>query len=171
MAARGIPRRHRRRRRFCRRRGSLSKDLRRYGLLPESVEFLSPSQAGGLSGRQGAVCSVADQMKEKTGEMPTLAAAASDLGRRGNQGALDAIVRTGIARKDTPTFSGKRTYQGNIDPIVRTGIAREDAPTFCGKRTYDGNMPLSGQESLPRRRLLSWAGGHVTVEGFAPEVA
>ena len=145
MAARGIPRRHRRRRRFCRRRGSLSKDLRRYGLLPESVEFLSPSQAGGLSGRQGAVCSVANQMKEKTGEMPTLAAAASDLGRRGNQGALDAIVRT--------------------------GIAREDAPTFCGKRTYDGNMPLSGQESLPRRRLPSWAGGHVTVEGFAPEVA
>jgi hypothetical protein len=49
-------------------------------------------------------------MKLKTGEMPTLAAAASELGRSG----------------------GKRGFQGNIDAIVRTGIARrKNAPTFC----------------------------------------
>jgi hypothetical protein len=76
----------------------IMKDLRLHGLLPESLEFLSPSQAGGFSGHQGAVRSVANQMKEKNGVLPTLAAAASELGRRGNQqGALDAIVATGIA--------------------------------------------------------------------------
>ena len=32
------------------------------GLLPESVVFLSPSQAGGFSGHQGAVSSVANQI-------------------------------------------------------------------------------------------------------------
>ncbi len=64
----------------------------------------------GRRGNQGAVRSVANQMKLKTGEMPTLASAASKLGRSG----------------------GKRGFQGNIDAIVRTGIARrEDAPTFC----------------------------------------
>jgi hypothetical protein len=49
-------------------------------------------------------------MKLKTGKMPTLASATSKLGRSG----------------------GKRGFQGNIDAIVRTGIARrENAPTFC----------------------------------------
>jgi hypothetical protein len=43
------------------------KDIRCHGLLPESVELFSPSQAGGFSGHQGAVSSVANQMKEKTG--------------------------------------------------------------------------------------------------------
>jgi hypothetical protein len=66
----------------------IKKDLRWHGLLPESVEFLSPSQTGGVSGHQGAVRSVANQMKEKTGEMPTLVVAASELGSRVNQGAV-----------------------------------------------------------------------------------
>ncbi len=51
----------------------ITKDLHLHGLLPESVEFLSPSQAS----NQGAVRSVANQMKEKIGVMPTLAVAAS----------------------------------------------------------------------------------------------
>ena len=55
----------------------ITKDLRLHGLLPESVEFLSPSQAGGFCGMQGAVHSVAMQMELKTGEMPSLEAAAS----------------------------------------------------------------------------------------------
>ena len=77
-------------------------------------------------------------MKEKTGLLPTLAAAASKLGRRGNQGALDAIIATGIAPENAPTFCGKRAYDGNIAAIVATGIAPEDAPTFCGKHAYQG---------------------------------
>ena len=68
----------------------ITKDLRLHGMLPESVEFLSPSQAGGFSGIQGAVRSVANQMKEETGEMPSLVAAASELGSRGNEGAVGA---------------------------------------------------------------------------------
>ena len=75
----------------------ITKDLRLHGLLPESVEFLSPSQVGGLSegfsGHQGAVRSVANQMELKTGEMPTLAAAASELGKRGNQGTVRRMAK------------------------------------------------------------------------------
>ena len=37
----------------------ITKDLRLHGLLPESVEFLSPSQAG----HQGTVRSVANQLE------------------------------------------------------------------------------------------------------------
>ena len=69
--------------------------------------------------------------------LPTLAVAASKLGRRGNQGALDAIVATGIAPKDAPTFCGKRGCQGNIDAVVATGIAPEDAPSYTAKRACD----------------------------------
>jgi hypothetical protein len=47
-------------------------------------------------------------MKEKTGVLPTLAAVASELGRRGNQGALDAIVATGIAPNDAPSYAARR---------------------------------------------------------------
>jgi hypothetical protein len=43
----------------------ITKDLRRHGLLPESVLFLSPSQAGGFSGIQGAVHSITMQMELK----------------------------------------------------------------------------------------------------------
>ncbi len=46
----------------------------------------------GSRGNQGAVRSVANQMKLKTGEMRTLAAAASELGSRGNQGAFVALL-------------------------------------------------------------------------------
>ena len=76
----------------------ITKDLRLHGLLPESVEFLSPSEAG----HQGTVCSVTNQLELKIGEMPTLAAAASELGRRGMKGALD-------------TYCGKRAHNGKID--------------------------------------------------------
>ena len=64
----------------------------------------------GKRGNKGTVRSVANQMELKTGEMPTLASAASKLGRSGE----------------------KHGFQGNINAIVRTGIARrENAPTFC----------------------------------------
>ena len=76
----------------------ITKDLCRHGLLPESVEFLSPSQVG----HQDAVSSVANQIKLKTGEMPTLVAAASKLGRRAYQGTINTIVQMGIACKDAP---------------------------------------------------------------------
>ena len=76
----------------------ITKDLCRHGLLPESVEFLSPSQVG----HQDAVSSVANQIKLKTGEMPTLVAAASELGRRAYQGTINTIVEMGIACKDAP---------------------------------------------------------------------
>ena len=39
------------------------------------------------------VRSVANQMKLKIGEMPTLAAAASELGKRGNQGAVHRMAK------------------------------------------------------------------------------
>ncbi len=75
-------------------------------------------------------------MELKTGEMPTLVAAASELGRRGNQSNINAIVRTGIALEDAPTFSGKRSHDGRIDAIVsRTGIAREEAASEGGQES------------------------------------
>ena len=46
----------------------ITQDVRQHGLLPESVEFLSPSQAGGFSGQQGAVRSVANQLYRKLGD-------------------------------------------------------------------------------------------------------
>ena len=67
----------------------ITKDLCLHGLLPESVEFLSPSQAG----NQGVVRSVANQMKEKTGVMPTLEAAASELGSRGKARLGSSLTR------------------------------------------------------------------------------
>ena len=42
----------------------------------------------GRRANQGAVRSVTNQMKEKTGVMPTLKAAASELGSRGNEETL-----------------------------------------------------------------------------------
>ena len=41
---------------------------------------------------QGAVSSVANQMKEETGVMPTLKAAASELGSRGKEGAVRSVA-------------------------------------------------------------------------------
>ncbi len=93
--------------------------------MPESVEFLSTSQTGGFSGLGGVVRSIANQMKEKTGVLPTLAAAASKLGRRGNQGALDAIIATGIAPENAPTFCGKRAYQGKKKEANATAKASD----------------------------------------------
>ncbi len=124
----------------------------------------------GRRGNQGAFSSVANQMELKTGEMPTLAAAASKLGR--NQGDINAIVRTGIARRDAPIFSGKCAYQSTStslsgqELLVRMPLKFVESAHTMAKLT-----PLSGQESLARRRLPSWAGGHVTVDGFAPYVA
>ena len=146
-------------------------------MLPESVEFLTPSQvggfAGGFSGHQGAVRSVTNQMKLKTREMPTLAAAASELGRRAYQGTINAIVATGIAHKDAPTFSGKRGYQGRIDAIVSTRIAHEDhAPTFSGKRGYQGRINTIVSTEIDREEAASKLGGwQQTVKGFAPKIA
>jgi hypothetical protein len=63
----------------------------------------------GRRGNQGAVRSIANQMKEKTGEMLTLMVAASELGSRGNQGALEAIIlRTGIALEEAAGENGRR---------------------------------------------------------------
>ena len=70
----------------------ITKDLRLHGLLPESVEFLSPSQAGGFSGIEGAVCSVANQMELKTGKKATLKEAATELGSRGNEGTVSSFA-------------------------------------------------------------------------------
>jgi hypothetical protein len=91
-------------------------------------------------------------MESKTGEMPALAAAASELGRRGNQGVLDAIVRTGIVRKDAPTFCGKRTYDGNIDTIVRTGVAHKEASSELSRRAQDSRRfaPSFAQQRIAK---------------------
>ena len=88
----------------------------------------------GRRGNQGAVKSVANQMKEKSGEMPTLAAAASELGSRGNQGALEATVRSGLPRKVAPRFNGKRIYDGRTDAILRAGITLEEAAGELSRR-------------------------------------
>ena len=104
----------------------------------------------GRRGNQGAFSSVANQMELKTGEMPTLAAAASKLGR--NQGDINAIVRTGIARRDAPTFSGKCAYQATStslsgqELLVRMPLKFVESMHTMAKLT-----PLSGQESLARR--------------------
>ena len=91
----------------------------------------------GRRGNQGAVKSVANQMKEKSGEMPTLAAAASELGSRGNQGALEATVRSGLPRKVAPRFNGKRIYDGRTDAILRAGITLEEAAGELSRRAND----------------------------------
>jgi hypothetical protein len=103
----------------------ITKDLRLHGLLPESVEFLSPSQAGGFSGNEGAVRSVANQMKEKTGVMPTLKAAASELGRRLNQSSLETFsLRTGIALEEAAGEKGRRAQDNRR--IGTRGCATEN---------------------------------------------
>ena len=76
-------------------------------------------------------------MELETGEMPTLVAAASELGRRGNQGALDAIVETGMDPEDAPTFCGRHAYDGNIATAVETGIDPKDAPFYIARRLQD----------------------------------
>ncbi len=104
----------------------ITKDLRRHGLLPESVEFLSPSQAGGFSGHQGAVRSVANQIKLKIGEMPTLVEAASELGSRGNQGAVRSIANQMklkteemSALAEAASELGRRGNQGAVCSVAK----------------------------------------------------
>ena len=111
-------------------------------------------------------------MKLKIGIILTLAAAASELGSRGNQGNINAIVATGIAHEDAPTFSGKRGYQGRIDAIVSTRINHEDAPTFSGKRGYQGRINTIVSTEIDREEAASKLGGwQQTVKGFAPKIA
>ena len=103
----------------------ITKDLRRHGLLPESVVFLSPSQAGDFSGIQGSVRSVANQMESETGERPTLTAAASELGRRANQGSVRSVAnqmkeKTGVLPTLTAAASelGSRGNQGSVCSVA-----------------------------------------------------
>jgi hypothetical protein len=150
---------------------------------PESVEFLSPSQArgfsGGFSGHQGVVRNVADQLVLKTVEMPTLAVAASELGRRGNQGAVRKVAnQMKLKTGEMPTLAavaselGRRGNQGALDVIVAKGTNPRRPLHFVeGTHTTATSTPLSGQELLLMRRHLSWAGGDVTVEEFAPTFA
>ena len=46
----------------------------------------------GRRANQGSVRSVTNQMKEKTGVLPKLTAAASELGSRGNQGSVRSVA-------------------------------------------------------------------------------
>jgi hypothetical protein len=119
----------------------ITKNLHLHGLLPESVEFLSPSQAG----YQGAVRSVANQMKEKTGEMPTLKAEASEFGSRGNEGEVRSVaIQMKEKTGEMPTLKaaaselGSRGNQGTLEAIIlRTGIALEEAAGEKGRRAND----------------------------------
>jgi hypothetical protein len=95
------------------------------------------SESGIRSNQQCAVKSVTNQMKEKTGEMPTLVAAASELGSRGNQGALEATVRSGLPREVAPRFNGKRVYDGRTDAILRAGITLGEAAGELSRRAND----------------------------------
>ena len=107
----------------------ITNDLCLHGLLPESVEFLSPSQAGGFSGgfsgHQGTVHSVANQMKEKTGVLPTLTVVASKLGSRGNQSVVRSVTnqmkeKTGALSTLAAAASelGSRGIQGAVRSIA-----------------------------------------------------
>ena len=54
-----------------------------------------------------------------------------------NQGIINAIVATGIALKDAPTYCGKHAYQAKLDAVVTTGIATKDAPSYAARRAQD----------------------------------
>ena len=91
-----------------------------------------------------ALSSVSNQMKEKTGEMPSLDAAASKLGRRANQGAVCSVAnqmkeKTGIMPTLEAAASklGRRGNQVRMDKIVIAGIASKDASSFAGRRASD----------------------------------
>ena len=90
------------------------------------VVFLSPSQAGGFSGHQGAVSSVANQMELKTGEMPSFEAVASELGRRAIQGMVHSVAiqmkeKTGEMPSLEVTASelGRRGNQGAVHRMAK----------------------------------------------------
>jgi hypothetical protein len=102
----------------------ITKDLRLHGLLPESVEFLSPGQAGA----QGAVCSVANQMKEKTGEMPTLKAAAYELVSRGIQGAVRSVAnQMELETREMPTLKAAASELGSTSGRKSVGKPKGNA--------------------------------------------
>jgi hypothetical protein len=112
----------------------ITKDLCLHDMLPESVEFLSPSQAGGFSGNEGAVRSVANQMELKTGKKATLKEAATELGSRGNEGAVRSVanqmeLKTGkkATLKEAATELGSRGKQGLVRSFanqieLKTGV-------------------------------------------------
>jgi hypothetical protein len=118
----------------------ITKDLRLHGLLPESVEFLSPSQAGGFSGIEGAVCSVANQMELKTGKKATLKEAATELGSRGNEGTVSSFadkmeLETGVK----PTLKEVAyEYQSNLG---RKGVGKPR-----GKAVWAKVVQISGSD-------------------------
>jgi hypothetical protein len=79
--------------------------------------------------------------------MPTLAVAASELGRRGNQGAVGSVTnQMKLKTGEMPTLTaaaselGRRGNQGALDVIVATGTNPRRPPTFCGRHAYDGNI-------------------------------
>ena len=109
----------------------ITKDLRLHGLLPESVEFLSPSQAGGFCGMQGAIRCVAMQMELKTGEMPSLEAAASKLGRTSGRKSVGKP-------KGNAEWAKVVQISGSDEEIQGTEKCADTKSKICAKLCHQG---------------------------------
>ena len=122
----------------------------------------------------------------------------SEHGKRGNQGTLDVIVRTGISREAPLHIVESAHLTATLTPLSgQESLARMPLHLVESMHTTAASTPLSGQESLvrthlhlvestrtkatskpllsqesiPRTHLLTLQGGHMIVEGFAPTFA
>ena len=121
---------------------------------------------------QCAVRSVANQMKEETGEMPTLDAAASELGIRAIQGAVRSVANqmkeeTGImpTLKAAASELGIRAIQGTVRSAANqmkeeTGImpTLEAAASELGRRLHKNRMDKIVMTGTATKDAPSFAG-------------
>ena len=156
----------------------IMKDLRRHGMLPDSIVFLSPSQARGFSGIQGAVCSVANQMELKTGERPKLVVATSELGRRGNQVAVNRMAkRMELKTGERPTLAAAASElgsRGNQVAVCRMAKRMElktgEMPTLEAAASERGSRGLQGAVRSITMQMELKTGEMPSLEAAASEL-
>ncbi len=88
------------------------------------------------------VHSVAIQMKEKTGEMPSLEAAASELGRRANQGAVHRMAkRMELKTGEMPSLEAAASKRGSASGRKSVG-----KPKGKGNAVWAKVVQISGSD-------------------------
>ena len=121
----------------------LTKKLHCKGVLPQDVIFIAPCHVGGIKGHKKAVSTVTKQMKVKTGVMPTLDAAASELGSRMYDGSIDVIVAAGIAPENARSHKARRAQDG-----------RRICDIFCATENCENTVQFKDGHCQPCHDLL-----------------
>ena len=133
--------------------------------------------AGGFSGIQGSVCSVTNQMELETGERPTLAAAASELGRRANQGSVCNVANQMKEKSGVlPTLMAaaseldRRGDQGAVHRMAKRMELKLGICPYSRQRLPSGAVLASGRKSEGKPKGNAVWAKVVQISGFDKEI-